>query len=485
MSNEGMDFEHEKSETYSELPATNEIKPEQELFDKSTEGTESDSTRRDEALSKEEIRQELFGESTENIKDDSVGRDEALSKEEKIRQELFGESTENTKADNVSSDEALFKEEKIRQELFSESTENIKDDSVGRDEALSKEEETRQELFGESTEGIECDRIGNDETSSREEEMQKVLFHESTVGLENVNIKSYDGDNPSDENKEQKPVLDNQTESISENQPTEITNEPAETTVVEKSPQMVVDADVEKDDTIHEEKKQSNELESELEQTEGFKDIAVEQQDRIENNEKPSLSTAKNEKCIINLNCSYEQGNNELGYQGTCGLTSVANALNTVFNSKEYSENSVVKFANECHMCSRIEETHSYELAGGTTTRDLESVLRNIDIKDKGIEFKTLEYNNAPSIYELAELLHDSENVAIVGVDSATLWDERDASLSWLFMGPEVDASDHWILVESPVYSEKGELEGFNIVDSGGGESFVSAEKIQFDVYRR
>ena len=315
--------------------------------------------------------------------------------------------------------------------------------------------------------------------------MQKVLFHESTVGLENVNIKSYDGDNPSDENKEQKPVLDNQTESISENQPTEITNEPAETTVVEKSPQMVVDADVEKDDTIHEEKKQSNELESELEQTEGFKDIAVEQQDRIENNEKPSLSTAKNEKCIINLNCSYEQGNNELGYQGTCGLTSVANALNTVFNSKEYSENSVVKFANECHMCSRIEETHSYELAGGTTTRDLESVLRNIDIKDKGIEFKTLEYNNAPSIYELAELLHDSENVAIVGVDSATLWDERDASLSWLFMGPEVDASDHWILVESPVYSEKGELEGFNIVDSGGGESFVSAEKIQFDVYRR
>ena len=57
MSNEGMDFEHEKSETYSELPATNEIKPEQELFDKSTEGTESDSTRRDEALSKEEIRQ--------------------------------------------------------------------------------------------------------------------------------------------------------------------------------------------------------------------------------------------------------------------------------------------------------------------------------------------------------------------------------------------------------------------------------------------
>ena len=29
MSNEGMDFEHEKSETYSELPKTNEIKPEQ------------------------------------------------------------------------------------------------------------------------------------------------------------------------------------------------------------------------------------------------------------------------------------------------------------------------------------------------------------------------------------------------------------------------------------------------------------------------
>lgn len=93
MPNNGMHFRHEINKKYLELPATNEIKQEQELFDKSTEGAERDSTRMDEALSKEEIiRQELFGESTEDRECSHVRNDKILEYKNPQTEAVEGEN---------------------------------------------------------------------------------------------------------------------------------------------------------------------------------------------------------------------------------------------------------------------------------------------------------------------------------------------------------------------------------------------------------
>ena len=102
------------------------------------------------------------------------------------------------------------KEKKIKQELFVKSVENTNNNSTENDKLTSKEEEIKQTLFDKSIEDTNDNSTEDDELLSKEE-IQQELFSDSTVGLENVSINSYDGDNPSDENKEQKPVLDNQT----------------------------------------------------------------------------------------------------------------------------------------------------------------------------------------------------------------------------------------------------------------------------------
>jgi hypothetical protein len=90
------------------------------------------------------------------------------------------------------------------------------------------------------------------------------------------------------------------------------------------------------------------------------------------------------------------------------------------------------------------------------------------------------QYGNALSVDKLADKLKDSNTVTMVGVDSSTLWDTRgDVANSSLFGGIDSDYSDHWIMVDKPVYGDDGKLEGFSIVDSGGGESFVDRDKFE------
>lgn len=50
----------------------------------------------------------------------------------------------------------------------------------------------------------------------------------------------------------------------------------------------------------------------------------------------------------------YEQGINEFGYQGTCGPTSQANALNELFDTNEFTENKVLNVAVDNNLCMWI-----------------------------------------------------------------------------------------------------------------------------------
>ena len=182
------------------------------------------------------------------------------------------------------------------------------------------------------------------------------------------------------------------------------------------------------------------------------------------NNSKYDQKNAKFENVV------YQQGNNDFGISGTCGPTSVANSLNRVTNSKEYTENKVLHDAMNNNLCYKD---------GGTNTRQIVNIIDCVKSPESNIHAEVYAYDKALSVDDLAKRLDNSGTVAIVGVDSATLWDQRgDIACSGLFQHTD-SPSDHWITVDSPIKDESGNLRGFNVIDSGGGISEISREKFE------
>ena len=182
------------------------------------------------------------------------------------------------------------------------------------------------------------------------------------------------------------------------------------------------------------------------------------------------------EKNAVFENVSYHQGQNDLGALGTCGPTSIANSLNRVTGSTEYTENKVLHNAMDNNLCHKSDNPYS---CGGTTTRDVVNIIDNVKNPDDNIHTEVYEYDKALSVEDLANRLDDPGTVAMVGVDSATLWDQRgDVACSGLFQHTD-SPSDHWITVDSPIRDEAGNLTGFIVIDSGGGVSEVSREKFE------
>jgi len=214
--------------------------------------------------------------------------------------------------------------------------------------------------------------------------------------------------------------------------------------------------------------------------------------DEIEATEPPELTTDENvdkaledfedeetekaEKTAIFENVSYKQGQNDLGAYGTCGPTSIANSLNRVTGTSDFTENDVLHTAMDHDLCSKSDDPFA---RGGTTTKDVVTIIDNVKGPESNIQTEVYEYDNALSVEELADRLDDPKTVAMVGVDSATLWDERgDVSGTGLFQNNDAP-SDHWITVDSPERDEDGNIIGFNVIDSGGGVDFVDKEKFE------
>ncbi len=176
-------------------------------------------------------------------------------------------------------------------------------------------------------------------------------------------------------------------------------------------------------------------------------------------------------------NVSYEQGQNDLGYLGTCGPTSAANALNRVTGRNDYTENDVLKVACENKLCY---EGESREESGGTNTEKMVELIDKAKKPEDDIECKVLEYGDAPDVDELADEIDSPNKVAIVGVDSSTLWNERPEENAGVFntgLFKHREYSDHWVTVDSARYDESGEIKGFNIIDSGGQVAYADKEK--------
>ena len=167
----------------------------------------------------------------------------------------------------------------------------------------------------------------------------------------------------------------------------------------------------------------------------------------------------------------YEQGVNDLGYEGTCGPTSQANAINTLLGTNEMTENKVLHIAVDNNLCE-VGEIRPADNGGTSTDQFMELYNKvNEQIGDK-LDIECFEYDNSLSVEQMAEKL-DEGAVLNVAVDSQTLWGENYHIPGTL--GEDV-YTDHWITVTGVNRNDVGDISSFNIIDSGGGVSEVSAE---------
>ena len=170
----------------------------------------------------------------------------------------------------------------------------------------------------------------------------------------------------------------------------------------------------------------------------------------------------------------YEQGINEFGYQGTCGPTSQANALNELFDTHEFTENKVLNVAVDNNLCSM---DSSPENCGGTTTEQFMELYDKMNEQlDGKINTELYEFNNALDVEDVASKL-DEGCVLNVAVDAAALWDQPREYVNSMGIPCDDFYSDHWITVTGVQRDELGNIQGFDIIDSGGGVNYVDADK--------
>lgn len=164
---------------------------------------------------------------------------------------------------------------------------------------------------------------------------------------------------------------------------------------------------------------------------------------------------------------NHKQGDNDLGYRGTCGLVSCEDILNQF--GKNVTENEIVHHARDNDLCTnnRFLEWLAPELCGGTTPENQAHVL-----KDYGVPARV---KDGASIDDLARFVEDGRGV-IIEINAETVWEVNEQD----------DDSDgranHAVVVtglaRDPV---SGKVQGFYINDSGSGKSgqFVNVKTMQ------
>ena len=213
-------------------------------------------------------------------------------------------------------------------------------------------------------------------------------------------------------------------------------------------------------------------------------------------------------------NVSYRQGQNKYGALGTCMQTSIANAMNLISNTSDYSEEFVLDFCLEkgyCRIAKNPDGEKSVYIDGmSSLLHDLCFYMNQFDDTYSywGDYMSILQSNTSPMVaanYTARRLLDmnkiftsmsndkfDRYTVFLMFVNSDAMFYDTDFD-SWSFYDMETRTFDldgkydHMILVQSPVINEDGTLKGFVIVDSGGINNYIDAEKLgriaDFQVY--
>ena len=175
----------------------------------------------------------------------------------------------------------------------------------------------------------------------------------------------------------------------------------------------------------------------------------------------------------------YSQGNNEFGFTGTCGPTSIASGANRVLGEMRFTENDVLTEALQSDLCDVVPGSPAD--SGGTSTGEFVQLYERInDLSGNRLNIETFDYDQVLSMDEVAQRL-DAGSTVHVAVDADTLWGESTAGM----MGtPDISkATDHWITVTDAVRDEHGAVTGFRVIDSGGGVDYVDAATYQTMCY--
>ncbi len=184
-------------------------------------------------------------------------------------------------------------------------------------------------------------------------------------------------------------------------------------------------------------------------------------------------SVLENDPEFYETGSFYTQGVNSRGFEGTCGPTSQANAINKLLETNELTENKILDIAVDNNLCNLEGPAAG---CGGTTTEQFMELYDKVNeqIGDK-INTELYEFGNVLDANQVAERL-DAGDVVNVAVDSSTLWGQSHGIADLLGVRRDV-ISDHWITVTGVNRAETGEIQGFDIIDSGGGENYVSLDK--------
>ena len=167
----------------------------------------------------------------------------------------------------------------------------------------------------------------------------------------------------------------------------------------------------------------------------------------------------------------YQQGLNEYGFEGTCGETTQANTLNAVLGTNKFTENDVLSVAIENNLC--VMDDLDPANCGGTSTSEFMQLYEEMNQRTGDqLDVELFEYDNALSLDEMAASLEEGSTLNIA-VDASELWGmPRDITDGEHY-------TDHWISVTGVDRDLDGNITGFQIIDSGGGESYL--EKDHFE----
>lgn len=151
------------------------------------------------------------------------------------------------------------------------------------------------------------------------------------------------------------------------------------------------------------------------------------------------------------------QGENDLGFQGTCGLVSCEDVLKQY--GKPVSENDIVNHANDNNLCKNDDVDPRKN--GGTSPLDQAKIL-----SDHGVPSKVYEGGDLNSLIDDI----DQKKGAIIEVNAGVLWNDPNYFDNGEFnhaVVPTGYAKD----------AHSGELAGFYINDSGTNESGKFVDK--------
>jgi hypothetical protein len=154
---------------------------------------------------------------------------------------------------------------------------------------------------------------------------------------------------------------------------------------------------------------------------------------------------------------THAQGDNILGFEGTCGLCSCENVLRSF--GLEVTETDMVFFATVRGLCTC--EDPDPRMNGGTTPADRADILTRLGVPASA--------SYGGSIEDLAGNIEQGKGV-IIAVNAGVLWNDANADSG--------NVSNHAITVTGVARDPAtGDIQGFFINDSGTGEAgkFVDA----------